>query len=107
MGKKFGQCGEKASFKTIVPSNQRGSEMVPAEKKRDIVFITYKTHEGVDKALAFNGADYMGCTLKVAPAGIGGGHKQKGKSKDGKGQGKDGKGKGKGKGTKGKKGQSK
>jgi len=105
--KKFGQCGEIASFKKIVPSNQRGSEIVPSEKKRDIVFITYKTHEGVDKALAFNGTDYEGCTLNVAPAGNGGGHKQKGKSKDGKGQGKDGKGKGKGKGKKGKKGQSK
>jgi len=99
--KTFGECGEIASLKRIVPSNP--------ETKRGIVFITYKTQKGFDKALVLDGTDYEGCTLKVKHAGGGRGRdkdstpKGKGKDgKDGKGKGKLGKGKGKGKGKKGK-----
>ncbi|CAE7671622.1 unnamed protein product, partial [Symbiodinium pilosum] len=57
-----------------------------------IAFIQYKTKEGVEAALKYNGDDYGGRTLKVNLASDKG---SKGKGKDkGKGKGKD-KGKGK------------
>merc|ERR1712072_1583861 len=78
--KDFEECGEIESLR--MPLNEEG-------KPRGIAFITYKTQEGVDKALAFDGTDYGGRSLKVNKAGQG-----KGKDgKDGKGKGKDGKGK--------------
>merc|ERR1711939_527725 len=90
--KDFEECGEIESLR--MPLNEEG-------KPRGIAFTTYKTQEGVDKALAFDGTDYGGRTLKVNKAGQGGKGKD-GKGKDGKGKGKDGKGKkGKDKGKKG------
>lgn len=112
--KTFGECGEIESFQNRLPSSQD-----LAEKKRGIVFITYKTRDCFDKALALDSTDYYdGCTLKVKHAGDGKGKvkdsNQKGKGKDGTGEGKDGKGKGKdgkgkekGKGKKEKMGQAK
>jgi len=81
--KDFEECGEIESLR--LPLNEEGNP-------RGIAFITYKSQEGVDKALAFDGTEYGGRTLKVNVAGQG-----KGKDKDGKGKGKDGKDKGKGK----------
>merc|ERR1711937_890740 len=83
--KDFAECGEIENLR--LPLNEEG-------KPRGIAFITYKNKEAVDKALAFDGTDYGGRTLKVNKAGEGG------KGKDGKGKGKkgkDGKGKSKGK----------
>jgi len=78
--KDFGECGEIHTFS--MPLNEEG-------KPRGILFITYATQEGVDKALAFHNTDYGGRTLTVNKVGEG-----KGKGKDGKDKGKGG-GKGK------------
>merc|ERR1712187_1060453 len=95
--KDFEECGEIESLR--LPLNEEG-------KPRGIAFVTYKDKEAVDKALAFDGTDYGGRTLRVNLAGQGKGD-SKGKGKDGKDKGKDAKGegkdaKGKGKGKKGK-----
>merc|ERR1712187_926290 len=95
--KDFEECGEIESLR--LPLNEEG-------KPRGIAFVTYKNKEAVEKALAFDGTDYGGRTLKVNLAGQGKGD-SKGKGKDGKDKGKDAKGKGKdakgkGKGKKGK-----
>merc|ERR1712217_531166 len=67
--KDFSECGE--IEKMNLPLNDEG-------KPRGIAFITYKTKEGVDAALKFDGDDYGGRTLKVNRAG-GKGEKGKGK----------------------------
>jgi len=51
---------------------------------RGIAFIAFKSKEGVEAALKFDGTDYGGRTLRVNPSG------QKGKGKDGKGKGEKG-----------------
>merc|ERR1712048_112630 len=93
---KFGECGEIESLR--MPLNEEG-------KARGIAFICLKNADGVEKALKFDGEDFMGRYLKVNKAGEGKGKGKDGKGKDGKGKdgkGKDGKGKGKkGKGKKG------
>lgn len=73
--KDFGECGEIESF--TMPLNEEG-------RPRGIAFIGYKTQEGVDKALAFEGTEYGGRTLHVSKAVKG--KDCKGKSK---GKGKD------------------
>mmetsp|Transcript_153301 Transcript_153301/g.270534 ORF Transcript_153301/g.270534 Transcript_153301/m.270534 type:complete len:775 (-) Transcript_153301:90-2414(-) len=84
--KDFGECGEIVKLNILM--NEEG-------RPKGIAFITFKTQEGLDAALKFDGEDYGGRFLKVNVAGQGGG---KG-GKDGKGKkGKDGKGEGKGKG---------
>jgi len=75
--KDFGECGEIESF--AMPMNEEG-------RPRGIAFIGYKTQEGLDKALAFEGTEYGGRTLNVSKAV---------KDKDCKGKAK-GKGKDKG-----------
>jgi len=90
--KDFGECGKIENLR--MPLNEEG-------KPKGIAFLCFKTTEGVEAALKFDGQEYMGRTLKVNKAGEG-----KGKGKDGK-DGKDkgkGNGKDKGKGKKGKKG---
>merc|ERR1712228_377048 len=91
--KDFAECGEIDRFN--MPMNEEG-------RPRGIASITYKSEEGVTKALEFNETDYGGRTLKVNKASDrpAKGKDKDGKGKDGKGKGKDGKGKGK----KGKKG---
>ncbi|CAD7935141.1 unnamed protein product, partial [Amoebophrya sp. A25] len=76
--KDFEECGEIAYFKAL--KDDEG-------KMKGICFVTYKSQEAVDKALAYNGTDYGGRTIKVNMATQG--------EKDGKGAGKGGK-KGKG-----------
>merc|ERR1712151_712018 len=46
-----------------------------------IAFVTYKTKEGMNKALKYDGDDYNGMTLKINIS------EPKGKGKDGKGKG--------------------
>jgi len=89
--KDFEECGEMASFK--VPKNEEGT-------CKGIAFIEYKTKEGFEAALKFEGTEYGGRTLGVQKAGDGPPKGKDGKDK-GKGKGKDGKGK---KGKKGKEG---
>jgi len=89
--KDFAECGDLASFD--MPTNDDGQPM-------GVAFIVYRTQEGVDNALAFDGDDYFGRKIRVKlskPPRPGG---QKGKGK-GKGKGKAGKVKGKGKGSDG------
>lgn len=89
--KDFAECGDLASFD--MPTNADGQPM-------GVAFIVYRTQEGVDNALAFDGDDYFGRKIRVKlskPPRQGG---QKGKGK-GKGKGKVGKVKGKGKGSDG------
>merc|ERR1711972_1136079 len=81
--KDFSECGE--IEKMNVPMNEEG-------KPRGIAFITYKSKEGVDAALKFDGDEYGGRTLKVNVAGA--------KGDKGKGKGKEKGEKGKGKGNK-------
>jgi len=86
--KDFEECGEIVKF--TMPKNDEG-------RPKGIAFITFKTKEGVEAALKYDGDEYGGRTLKVnlsseKPAK--GKGKEKGKDK-GKSKGKD-KGKGKG-----------
>jgi len=97
----FEECGPIESFD--MPTGKSGEPM-------GVAFIVYKTMEGVENALAFDGDDYHGRPLRVKlsappPKNKGGASKGKGGGK-GKGQGK-GKGKSKGKGGGGGKGKSK
>lgn len=78
----FEACGEVAKFR--YPKDNQG-------RPKGIAFIEFKTKEGVEDALAYNGDDYGGRTLEVSLS--------KGKSADFKGKGKgEGKSKNKGKG---------
>merc|ERR1711920_795675 len=58
--KDFGECGEIDRFN--MPMNDEG-------RPKGIAFITYKSEEGVTKALEFNETDYGGRTIKVNKAG--------------------------------------
>mmetsp|Transcript_41908 Transcript_41908/g.98249 ORF Transcript_41908/g.98249 Transcript_41908/m.98249 type:complete len:487 (-) Transcript_41908:279-1739(-) len=70
--KDFEECGE--IEKIEFPKRDDGSF-------KGFAFVTYKSKEGVDAALKFNGDEYSGRTLKVNVAGQGkGGGKGKGKS---------------------------
>eukprot|EP00928_Gymnodinium_smaydae_P056560 TRINITY_DN3992_c0_g1_i3.p1 TRINITY_DN3992_c0_g1~~TRINITY_DN3992_c0_g1_i3.p1 ORF type:complete len:537 (-),score=156.25 TRINITY_DN3992_c0_g1_i3:231-1841(-) len=101
--KDFSECGEIESLR--MPLNEDG-------QCKGVAFINFKTKEGVDAALKFDGETYNGKWLKVnrtADEARDKGKDSKGKGKDGKGKdgkGKDGKGKGKSKGKKGKDGGS-
>lgn len=92
----FEECGEIEAFVCLKDETGRFKGMA---------FITFKTKEGVDAALAFNDTDYGGRNLKVAMAtprgqdAKGAGKDAKGKDSKG-GKGKDGKGKDGGKGGK-------
>mmetsp|Transcript_27620 Transcript_27620/g.79339 ORF Transcript_27620/g.79339 Transcript_27620/m.79339 type:complete len:313 (+) Transcript_27620:100-1038(+) len=86
--KDFLECGEIEAMR--MPKNDEG-------QSRGIAFITFKTKEGVEAALKFDGDDYGGRRLKVNMANSKGGEKGKGEKGDkGKGKGKGDKGKGKG-----------
>merc|ERR1711935_932160 len=58
--KDFEECGEITKFN--MPLDANGMQ-------RGIAFISFATREGVEAALAYNGQDYEGRTLKVNPAG--------------------------------------
>merc|ERR1712232_1004981 len=74
--KDFEECGEVESLR--MPLNDEG-------KCRGIAFIVFKSKEGVEKALDFDGKEYGGRWLKVQRAGEGKGDgKAKGKGKDSK-----------------------
>jgi len=101
----FSECGE--IEKLLMPTGDDG-------KRKGIAFITFKTKEGVKRALEFNGDEYGGRSLTVAlgksitkdsrpEKGKGKGDKGKGKGEKGAGRGKGekGAGKGQGKGEKG------
>eukprot|EP00928_Gymnodinium_smaydae_P017837 TRINITY_DN1680_c0_g1_i4.p2 TRINITY_DN1680_c0_g1~~TRINITY_DN1680_c0_g1_i4.p2 ORF type:complete len:321 (-),score=138.70 TRINITY_DN1680_c0_g1_i4:209-1171(-) len=88
--KDFSECGEIEELRMLKQDD--GS-------CKGIAFITFKTQEGVDAALKYDGDDYGGRRLKVNMAS----DKGKGKGKDDKGKGD----KGKGKGEKGEKGKGK
>merc|ERR1719262_1012353 len=78
--KDFLECGEIASLR-LPMSEETG-------KPRGFAFISFTTKEGLEKALKFDGEEYMGRYLKVNKAG------EKGNSKGKDGKGKEGKGKG-------------
>jgi len=89
--KDFEECGPIHEFD--MPNSKSGSPM-------GIAFIVYKTQQGVDNALSFDGDDYHGRQLNVKLS-----NPPKGKGRGaGKGEGKKG---GKGKGGKGGKGKTK
>merc|ERR1740121_1610701 len=70
--KHFEECGEIERLN--MPLNDEGNLQCPSKKHllgnaRGFAFITYKTKEGVEKALKFDGEEYSGRTLKVNKKG--------------------------------------
>jgi len=98
--KDFEECGPIQDFD--MPNAKSDSGNIHT---MGIAFIVYKTQQGVDNALSFDGDDYHGRQLNVKLSnppkgkgrGSGKGEGKKGKGKEGKGGKAKGKGKGKGK----------